>query len=77
DETFSLAKLGGLVEKSIQQLKDEKNIENPILSIASINFPDNGDISKAKYWIKLEPENGGTSFSFYYKLDGAFIKMDY
>jgi len=75
--TFSLGKLGGLVEKSIQQLKDEKDLDNPILSIASINFPDNGDISEAQYWIKLEPENGGTSFSFYYKLDGELIKMDY
>lgn len=77
DDTYSLAKLGGLVEKAMQHLKDEKDLDNTILSIASINFPDNGDISKAKYWIKLEPENGGTSFSFYYKLNGEFIEMDY
>tara|TARA_Y100000780_G_C13630050_1_gene396117 strand:- start:381 stop:962 length:582 start_codon:yes stop_codon:yes gene_type:complete len=76
-ETISLSKLGGLVEKSIQKLKDEKNLENPTLSIASLNFPDNGDISKAQYVINLQPENGGTTFSFYYTVSGDLIKMDY
>ena len=75
-ETINLTKLGGLVEKSIQQLKDEKNLKNPILSIASIDFPDNGNASEARFVINLKPENGGTSFSFYYKLDGELIKMD-
>lgn len=77
DNTLSLVKLGELIEKSIQQLKDEKDLKNPILSLASIKFPDNGDISKAKYLIKLEPENGGTSFSFYYTLEGDLIEMNY
>ncbi|MEL6810958.1 MAG: hypothetical protein AAFP76_06445 [Bacteroidota bacterium] len=76
-ENFSLEQLGGLVEASVQKLKDEKNIENPTLSIASINFPDNGDASKAEYMVNLTPENGGTTFSFYYKIDGQLIKMDY
>ena len=76
-ETISLSKLGALVEQSIQKLKDEKDIKNPILSIAGLNFPDNGDISKAQYVINLQPENGGTTFSFYYTLSGDLIKMDY
>jgi hypothetical protein len=34
DEAISLSKLGGLVEQSVQKLKAEKNLKNPILSIA-------------------------------------------
>lgn len=76
-DTISLSKLGALVEQSIQKLKDEKDIKNPILSIAGLNFPDNGDISKAQYMINLKPESGGTTFSFYYSLSGDLIKSDY
>lgn len=76
-ETISLSKLGGLVEQSVQKLKDEKNLKNPILSMASIQFPDNGDVSKAEYLVNLQPENGGTTFSFYYTLSGELVKMDY
>ena len=77
NENISLSKLGELVEKSMKQLTAEKNIENPILSTAFVKFPKNGDISKTEYSVTLEPENGGTSFSFYYKLNGDFIEMDY
>lgn len=77
NETINLKKLGELVEQSKAKLIKEKNLENPILSIASINFPDNGDVSKANYSINLKPENGGTTFSFYYKLNGELEKLDY
>ncbi len=76
-ETVSLSKLGAMVEQSVEKLKDEKNLNNPTLSIAGLNFPDNGDISKAQYMINLQPENGGATFSFYYALNGKLIKMDY
>ena len=76
-DTISLSKLGALVEQSIQKLKDEKDIKNPILSIAGLNFPDNGDISKAQYMVNLQPESGGTTFSFYYTLEGDLTKMDF
>ena len=45
--------------------------------MAHIYFPKNGDVSKAEYYVKLEPENGGTTFTFSYTLDGELIKMDY
>lgn len=77
NDKINLTKLGELVEKSITELKAKKNIENPILSIAFVKFPKNGDVSKAEYAVRLEPENGGTSFSFYYTLNGELIKMDY
>ena len=77
NETINLKKLGELVEQSKAKLTKEKNLENPTLSIASVIFPDNGDLSKAKYSISLKPENGGTTFSFFYTLTGELEKMDY
>jgi len=77
NDKISLKKLGELIEKASEQLTTEKDIENPMLNIAYIDFPDNGDISKAEYYISLEPENGGTKFSFRYTLNGELIKMDY
>ncbi|WP_299125916.1 hypothetical protein [uncultured Winogradskyella sp.] len=76
-KTISLSKLGGLVEQSVQKLKDEKDLKNPTLRTAALNYPDNGDISKAEYIINLKPENGGTTFRFYYTLNGDLIKMNY
>lgn len=77
NDEINLSKLGELVEKSIKQLKIDKKIENPVLSTAFVKFPKNGDISNTEYSITLKPENGGTSFRYYYKLNGELIKMDY
>ena len=77
NDKINLSTLGKLVEKSKAQLTQEKNIQNPTLAIASIYFPKDGNLSKTEYNIKLEPENGGTSFTFQYNIDGKLIKMDY
>lgn len=77
NDKISLEKLGALVEQSKEQLETEKDIENPRLQMAFINYPKNGDSNNAKYIVKLEPENGGTSFTFSYQMDGTFIEMDY
>lgn len=77
NDQFSLSKLGGLVEESIKSLKAEKKIDNPVLSLAFIKFPDNGDVSKAEYVVTLEPENGGTSFTYTYSLEGELTDMNY
>ncbi|MEZ4859008.1 MAG: hypothetical protein R2781_09380 [Flavobacteriaceae bacterium] len=77
NDEINLSTLGELVEKSKKQLTAEKNIENPTLTTANIYFPKNGDLSKAEYMINLEPENGGTTFRFSYKLNGELVKMDY
>ncbi len=76
-EKINLSKLGELVQTSIKTLKDEKNIENPILQMAAINFPENGDIVKTEYLVMLQPENGGTTFTFQYRLNGNLIEMNY
>lgn len=77
DEGINLKTLGGLIEKAKNQLTTEKQIENPKLHIASIQFPDTGNMDDAKYLVSLKPEHGGTTFSFYYKLDREFIEMTY
>lgn len=77
DEILNLSTLGGLVEKSVEKLKEEKNLKNPTLSTARVYFPDNGDISKAEYFVNLQPENGGTTFRFRYNLQGDLITMNY
>jgi len=77
NDKINLSQLGGLVEKSVEQLKSEKKLDNPTLEMAFVKFPKNGDISKTEYYVMLQPENGGTTFTFRYKLNGELIKMDY
>lgn len=77
DDKISLKKLGELVEVSGKKLTAEKDIKNPHLKMAFVKFPKNGDMSKAQYNIDLTPENGGTTFSFQYRLNGELIEMDY
>ncbi|MDB2462732.1 hypothetical protein N9W61_01345 [Algibacter sp.] len=77
NEKINLSILGELVEKASGQLKSEKNIENPTLSMAFIKFPKNGDVSKTEYTVMLKPETGATTFTFRQGLNGDSIKMDY
>jgi len=76
-DKINLSKLGELAEKSSTQLTAEKNIDNPALKMAFVKFPNNGDMQKAEYNVMLEPENGGTTFTFRYRLNGDLIDMDY
>lgn len=73
----SLSKLGDLVEKSKEALSKEKDLKNPRLHLAFVKYPDTGDASKVEYIVMLQPETGGTTFTYSYKLDGTFIEMDY
>ncbi len=66
-----------LVETSIKTLQNEKQIEAPSLQMATIKFTKNGDLVKTEYLVMLQPKNGGTTFTFSYKLNGDLIKMDY
>ncbi len=76
-DQINLTKLGELVELSKKQLETEKNLKKPTLSTASVYFPKDGDISKAEYIVNLKPEHGGTTFGFYYYLNGELREMDY
>lgn len=77
DNNINLSKLGELVETSTKKLTAEKDLKNPVLNMAYISFPKNGDAAKTEYVVMLNPENGGTTFTFRYKLNGDFIEMDY
>lgn len=77
NEELNLSTLGRLIEESKVQLKREKKLENPKMTMASILFPKNGEAAKTQYLIDLQPENGGTTFSFYYNLSGELNEMDY
>jgi len=74
NEKINLIKLGELVEKSSNKLK---NLENVVLHMALIRYPKNGDMGKTEYTVILKPENRGTTFTFMYTLNGELIKMDY
>jgi len=76
DEKINLPKLGKLIEKSTNKLTTENNIKNPTLNMAFVKFPNNGDISKAEYVIMLNPENGETTFTIRYTLNGDFIEIN-
>ncbi|WP_040281606.1 hypothetical protein [Psychroserpens damuponensis] len=77
NEQINLKKLGELIEKSIAQLKSEKSIDKPTLNMALVKFPENGDVSKTEYTVMLQPQHGGTTFTFRYDLKGTLINMNY
>lgn len=77
NEKINLKKLGELVEKSKQSLSKEKDLKNPKLHLALVKYPDTGEAAKAEYIVMLQPETGGTTFTYSYKLDGTFIEMRY
>jgi len=77
DDNINLSTLGALIEASSKQLTVEKDLENPTLHLASVKFPRNGDRSKTEYLVMLQPEHGGTTFTFSYHLNGNLKRMDY
>ncbi|WP_299628278.1 hypothetical protein [uncultured Tenacibaculum sp.] len=77
DELIKLDLLGELIEKSKKKVKEEKKLEEVIVESIYMNAPSNGDFSTMEYYITIKPKNGGTSFDFWYKLDGTLRKFDY
>lgn len=76
-ETVSLKKLSELVEQSKKNLTAEKDLSNPRLHMAMVKYPDTGEEKKAEYIVMLQPETGGTTFTYSYQLNGELIGMDY
>ena len=67
---FDLKKIGELIAQSRKKLAEEKQIENAVLNLAMMKTPDSEDASETRIVIMLKPENGGTTFTFRYDLDG-------
>ncbi|TPN81216.1 hypothetical protein [Aquimarina algicola] len=76
-DKISISKLGELAETAKKKLKDEKEIDEAIVTVARIDSPNDGDKSKLGYNLTLEPKNGGTSFHFSYDLDGNLKDFTY
>lgn len=76
NDKINLGTLGTLVSSSLEDLESEKNIQ-PALHMAYIKYPDNGNFTEAKYVVILEPESGGTSFTYTYDMNGELIAMNY
>jgi hypothetical protein len=73
---FDLKKIGELVEVSAKKLADEKQLKGAVLEMAQLN-PGNRPASSTDIYISMKPENGGTTFSFHYDLDGNLTSFDY
>lgn len=72
----SLIKVGELVEAAKKQLSVKKGIQEAVSTLVSISSNDRSK-SDLQYFIKLEPKDGGTSFSFTYDLKGNLTNFDY
>ena len=73
---YDLKNVGALVEKSIRKLEEEKKIKNAKVTIVSMDTPDDDSADETKIMISLEPESGGTSFTYFYNLDGELFTAD-
>lgn len=77
DKNIDIELFGRLVDEAKQKVITEKEIEEVTLVTALVNAPDDGDFSKTRYFIVIQPKHGGTRFSFWYKLDGTLDKFKY
>ncbi len=68
--------LGKLVEKSKKKIIDEKKIKEVKIKSIFINAPNDGDFKNMEYYLTVEPKSGGTSFNFWYKMDGSLRKFN-
>jgi len=66
--------LDSLFTDAQARLKKEKDIDSRI-KLVNVTAPKNGDLDNMKYSIAIEPETGGTTFNFSYKLNGDFVNM--
>jgi hypothetical protein len=74
---ITLEKLEELIEKAKTHLAKEKGIKESKLALAAIKYPEVAEGAEAEFLINLEPDTGGTTFSYLYNLSGELIEMDY
>lgn len=74
---ITIEKLEKLIEDAKSHLAKEKGIEKSKLVLAAIKYPEVAEGAEAEFIINLQPETGGTTFSFSYDLDGELMEMDF
>lgn len=77
DKIMNIELLGKLIEQSKQKVITEKKIKEITVKTVMMNAPKDGNFNTTKYFITLEPKQGGTTFNFWYNLDGTLDKFDY
>ena len=75
-DEFDLRKVGELIVESKKKLAEEKQIENAVLNLAMMKTPDSDAATETDIVIILKPENGGTTFTFRYALDGTLQSVN-
>lgn len=76
-KTVKMDLLGKLVEQSKQKVISEKKINEVTVESVIIKAPNDGDFNSMRYFITIKPKQGGTSFNFWYKMDGTLDKFDF
>lgn len=74
---LNISKIGELVEASKKKVSEEKQINDLVIDVVSVNTPKRADKSETNITIFLKPKNGGTCFKFYYTMQGDLKSFDY
>jgi len=77
DKIVDFNVLGKSLEAAKKKVMEEKGIKEVAVKNILINAPNDGNFKSMKYFITLEPKTGGTSFDFFYNMDGTLDKFDY
>lgn len=76
-DEYDLVRVGELVELSLLKIQEEEQIKDAVAKTVTLNAPDDTTSDETQIFIDIEPRSGGTSFTFFYDLDGALIAFDY
>ncbi|BAV05850.1 hypothetical protein FLA_1862 [Filimonas lacunae] len=79
-DQVDLSKIPAMVKQAKEKIQKEKGIDKVIASSVSLSMPDkldNKEDGNPTYHINVEPESGGTTFSFVYDVKGNFKNLIY
>lgn len=79
-DQVNMDKIPALVKQSKEKVSKEKGIKDVVVTWVSISMPDklnNDKPAKPSYRLNVEPESGGTHFTFIYDVQGNFENMIY
>lgn len=77
DKIMDIDLLAKCVEEAKKKVVAEKKIAEVSVNTIGMNAPSDGNFNTTKYFITIKPKQGGTSFNFWYNLDGTLDKFDY